>query len=73
MSDVVDALPVNQETESADQSPVCCWGIASIGHVIHRTERQTQELLLRGRIQSARKIGGRWFASTRALREEFGL
>ena len=63
---------VNQEPEAVTPSPVC-WGAAEIGRVICRTERQAFHLLHRGQIKSARRVGGKWFASVRALKEEFGL
>jgi len=74
MEDVVTAplRVVNPETETVDLSPVC-WSAAEIGRVIGRGERATFHLLQCGEIKSARRVGGKWFASVRALRDEFGL
>jgi hypothetical protein len=66
---------INLETENVVIPSPVCWGAAEIGRVIGRTERQAFHLLQRGEIKSARKVGGKgmWFASVRALKEEFGL
>jgi hypothetical protein len=63
---------VNQETENVMPSPVC-WGAEEIGRVIGRTERQAFHLLQRGQIKSARRVGGKWFCSVRALKAEFDI
>ena len=48
------------------------WGAAAIGQVIGRSKNQTNYLLWKGLIRSARKVGGLWCASPEALRREFG-
>ena len=48
------------------------WGAENIGAVINRGARQAHHLLTRGKIKSARKVGGRWVASRSALLREFG-
>jgi hypothetical protein len=60
------------ETNSVIPSGVA-WGAAQIGAVIGRTERQAYSLLEGGHIKSAKKVGGRWQAGIRSLREEFGF
>ena len=37
------------------------------------TERQAQNLLDRGLIKAARKVGHQWFAPRKALLEQFGV
>jgi len=42
------------------------WGVAEIGKAIHRSDRQTYHLLMRG-LLPARKIGSTWVGSRRKL------
>jgi hypothetical protein len=51
---------------------IVAWGARAIGAVINRTERQTNHLLIKGHIKSARKVGGVYAADVGALRREFG-
>jgi hypothetical protein len=46
------------------------WGAAAIAATLNRTARQTFHLLEAGELP-ARKVGGRWVASRKALREHF--
>ncbi|WP_347879916.1 helix-turn-helix domain-containing protein [Tianweitania aestuarii] len=43
------------------------WGLDEISHLLGRTRRQTHFLLIGGHIPPARKLGGRWVVSKRAL------
>jgi hypothetical protein len=47
------------------------WGCAEIAAFIKRTNRQTLYMLEMGFIP-ARKVGGKWCASKRALRQALG-
>jgi len=46
------------------------WGVKAIAKPIKRTERQTFHMLTRGELP-AKKVGGRWVASRKKLREFF--
>ncbi len=46
------------------------WEAGGIAHVIDRTVRQTYNMLEAGELP-ARKVGGRWVASRRALEAHF--
>ena len=46
------------------------WGAEAIGEEIDRTPRQTFHMLTNGELP-AKKVGGRWVASRRKLREFF--
>jgi hypothetical protein len=48
------------------------WGAEEIAAIIGRSPRQTFNLLIRGQIRCARKVGGRWVASRSALLRELG-
>jgi hypothetical protein len=64
---------INADSTQTVNSPIeLAWGSRAIGSVIGRTERQTNHLLIKGRIKSARKLGGVYVASVAALRREFG-
>jgi len=58
------------ETMSTEKDEML-WGAAPIGKVINRSPRQTYNLLEKGLIKSAKRIGGRWSAGRRNLRREF--
>ena len=65
------STPVNSENSAIP--PGVAWGAKQIGAVIGRTERQAYSLLEGGHIKSAKKVGGRWQAGIRSLRDEFGF
>jgi hypothetical protein len=63
----------NADSNRAVNGPAeIAWGAKAIGAVINRTERQTNHLLIKGHIKSARKVGGVYAADVGALRREFG-
>jgi len=47
------------------------WGAAAIGKIIGLNPRQTFHLLETGQLRGARKVGGRWCITRRALLENF--
>ena len=59
------------EMPSSFEETEVIWGAAAIGSIIGQTRRQTFELLKTGRLKGARKIGGRWCITRRALLENF--
>jgi hypothetical protein len=61
--------PVNGEIPDLDK-PV--WGAVAIGKILNRNGRQVHHLLSKGEIQCAKKKGGIWTATPRALLREFG-
>jgi hypothetical protein len=63
----------NADSNRAVNGPVeLAWGAKAIGHIIGRTERQTNWLLKNNRIKTARKLGGVYVANVGELRREFG-
>jgi hypothetical protein len=57
---------------SHETNPVgVIWGAAEIGRAIGKTTRQAFHLLETGQLQGAKKIGGRWAITHRALRANF--
>ena len=56
-------------TESAHD---LLWGAEAIGRVINRTPRQTFHLLENNLLPFAKKVGGKWACSRRALLDHFG-
>lgn len=46
------------------------WGAEAIGKAVGLSERQAKHILSQGEIPG-RKVGGRWVASRRKLREHF--
>jgi hypothetical protein len=72
MSDIHSVSPAVKRDFTAPDNSDFCWGIAEIGAVIGRNFRQTHHMLATGAIECARKKGGRWVASRRALLREFG-
>lgn len=47
------------------------WGAAAIGKALGLSVRQTFHLLETRQLSGARKVGGRWCITRRALRENF--
>ena len=47
------------------------WGTVLIARKIKRTPRQANHMLVTGALPGAKKIGGRWVISERALRSLF--
>ena len=47
------------------------WGAAEIGRAIGKSKRQAFHLLESGRLQGAKKVGGRWVITLRALMVNF--
>jgi hypothetical protein len=47
------------------------WGAAAIAAFLGRTRRQTFGMLEAGELPGCRKVGNRWVASRRLLREHF--
>jgi hypothetical protein len=47
------------------------WGVAAISNAIRRCKSSTAEMLERGEIPSARKVGSRWCVSRQRLAEHF--
>jgi hypothetical protein len=62
---------VNKQSVNGHAPSEMLWCVSKIAPVIGRTERQTNHMLAAGRIKSARKIGGVWFANRTALLREF--
>ena len=58
------AMPSDFDTE-------IIWGAAAIGRLIGRSTRDTFHLLKTGQLKGARKVGGRWCITRRALFENF--
>jgi hypothetical protein len=60
----------NSETQhDADDVPV--WTVRKLAKIANRTERQMFNLLENGHIKGARKVGGRWCGTPRAIRANF--
>lgn len=66
------AQPENAEVAGVapTQGSDFVWGATDIGRVINRNTRQTNYMLDRGIIKSARKVGGQWAASRSSLIRE---
>ena len=47
------------------------WGSENIAPIIGCTPRQVSNMLIRGHLPGAKKIGGRWCISEQALRKLF--
>ena len=47
------------------------WGSENIGPIIGCTPRQVSNMLIRGHLPGAKKIGGRWCISAATLRKLF--
>jgi hypothetical protein len=47
------------------------WEAEGIAREINRTPRQTYHLLKCGAIKAAKRVGGRWCADKKGLREQF--
>ncbi len=56
-----------KETEALD----LLWGADQMAPVIKRSARQVAHMLLQGHLPGARKVGGQWCISERALRSFF--
>jgi hypothetical protein len=70
MNDLKQSVAFCNADENSAQDFI--WGTKAIGREINRTQRQTSHLLARGRIKSARKVGGTYVANRKALHKEFG-
>jgi len=63
------AMPDATDTKNPD--PDFLWGARAIGRAIGLTERQAYHRLEAGHLSGAKKVGGTWVASARALTRAF--
>src|SRR5262249_11974747 len=72
MSELENSAHSVKEARAAINNGEFLWGASKIAPVIGRTPRQVNHMLASGRIKSARKIGGVWFANRTARLRAFG-